>query len=580
VGTHAVVLGYDWLRAQNPDIDWRNGTIDFAHYLGQREPAAPGAEAPEDTAPEQAADAPADAEDNDLEGLADIGFDEHLALRGVLLYCARGGGEIPNHLADIPDLFNLDYAAVPLNLKHGVEFTLDTVDNKLPPPARVIPMSPADLEEEGRQIAKLQAANRIEPSTSSTAAATFLVNKACLDCHQLRCSCGHRNHERRWVINYKPINAMTPQDVYPIPSVPELMATVPGHRYYTKFDIAEAFHLVPVRPADRHKMAFVCSRGLFQPTVMNFGLKNAPATWQRLIDTVLTPARAYCRAFFDDGIIWGDDLEQHHRDVRHVFGLLHAAGLRVKLRKCAFDQPEVPFLGYILGTNGIRTDPAKLTAIREYPEPRTKRDVQGFLGLVNFYRNHYRSRHGFSHDAEPLTRITGKAYPDTFTTLPDDAAAAFRLIRDYWSDPAHLGVYKHDRPTDLHTDASLVAWAGAIAQDGVPLTFGSGKFTPEQKNWSTTDRELYATLAMHKANPHLLTGDVTWYTDHKALEALRTTLTDTPRRARWAETLDRFPFKIRHVPGKTLHVDGLSRHSTYGKDLGPAQPVLSPDRFT
>lgn len=491
---------------------------------------------------------------------------------------------IPDCLKDFADVFNLDYTNAPPKPLHGVECVIELKPGEQPPPpATPYPLSPDQRAEEKRQIDKLLALGRIEPvppGKGTTAAPGFFVKKQCLGCHQLHCTCGKRQYEQRWVLDFRRLNAKTPQDPYPLPSVPDLMALAPGHAQYVKFDIDSAFHLVPVPEKYRHLTAFVCSLGTFQWTVMPFGLKNAPATFQRMIDTVLAPCREFCRAFMDDGLIWADDLETAQQRTRQVFECLRAAGLRVKLRKCSFFVPSVPYLGHVISRDGIATDPAKLQGIVNYPEPRTKTDVRAFLGLTGYYREFFRvDNKGFSEIACPLSDLTKDDRPATWETLPPEAARAFRTIRDYFADPAHLAPFDPEAPVDLVTDASTQAWGGVIEQNKQPLAFLSGKFSASERNWPTTDRELYACLQAHRQFPHLLQGDVTWYTDHKALEALRTTLANSPRRVHWRETLDLFPFKVKYRKGSEMHVDGMTRHSTWPADTGSSDPVLDAWRF-
>ena len=267
---------------------------------------------------------------------------------------------LPAEYEDFADLFCLNYDKSPPVPSHGAVCTITTTDSRLPPPGSLIPLSSQDRAEEARQLEKLLFLGRIQPSSYPTAAGSFFVNKACLSCHQLRCTCGHRRYERRWVIDYRAINALTPQDAYLLPSIPELMSVASRHRRYVKFDIDSAFHLVPVAVADHPKTAFVCSRGLYEWTVMPFELKNAPATSQRMIDSVLLPTRAYFRAFMDDGTIWADSREDIVTRTRHVFSLLRAAGLRIKLRKCQFHVSAIAYLGHVIGVNGIATNSLKL----------------------------------------------------------------------------------------------------------------------------------------------------------------------------------------------------------------------------
>lgn len=487
---------------------------------------------------------------------------------------------LPEEFKEYQDVFDLDYSKNPPVPLHGVEFTIDTINGELPPPAtRNIPRSPADRKQEEEQLRDLERLGRISDCKSSpTAAPSFFVNKQCENCHQLRCSCGLHAYPRRWVIDYRLLNAKTPQDAYPLPSIPEILNEVPGHQYYIKFDIDSAFHLVPIRESDRYKTAFLTSTGVKQMNVMTFGFKNAPACFQRMMDATLAPARQYCRAFIDDGIVWADSREELTRRFTHVLSLLRNAGLRLKLKKCEFFKDNVHYLGYIIGKSGTATDPAKLQAITDWPEPRTKTDIRAFLGLAQYYRDFYPH---FSREAGPLSDQTKKEAPDKFDKLPAAALAAFTKIKDYWSNPRHLGVFREELPTHLFTDASGAGWGGVIEQGGTPLAFGSGKFNATERRWPTTDRELYACLQMHRRYGHMLTGDVTWWTDHQALQSLRTTLANSPRRIRWRDELDLYPFKIKYKKGADMHVDSMTRHSTDPPDNGyhAKDPLVDPERF-
>jgi hypothetical protein len=202
------------------------------------------------------------------------------------------------------------------------------------------------------------------------------------------------------------------------------------------------------------------------------------------------------------------------------------------------------------------------------------------LGVTGFYRDFYRNGdRGYSEDAYPLTELTKDTAPASFDPLPADALKAFETIRAYWANPRNLGRYVDGEPVDLVTDASSTAYGGVIEQKGRPLAFFSGKFTPAERNWSTTDRELFACLKAHEKFGYLLQGPTTWHTDHQVLQSLRTVLADNPRRARWRETLDNFPFLIKYRPGKQMHVDGLTRHSADGHDAKEVENVLEGWRF-
>lgn len=495
--------------------------------------------------------------------------------------CATGSQEveIPHQFRDFLDVFDPDLKNNPIQPKHGVTFRIRVDDQNLPPPAtRNIPRSPDQLLEEKKQLDHMLDLQLCRTSSSSTAAPSFFVKKACDVCHQLRCSCGARAHPQRWVIDFRRLNDKEPQIAYPIPVVRDLLADVAGHKRYIKFDIVIAFNHVPIAEDDKHKSAFLTSFGLYEMNVMTFGFKNAPAYFQRMMDSILAPVRHFCRAFFDDGILWADNDEELTKRFLVVLQLLRDNGLRLKLPKCEFFKDEVHYLGHLVSQIGIRSDPAKVQAIKNWPEPLTKTDIKGFLGLTSYYRPYFPN---FAKVAAPLHELTKNDCPTSFPALPDSAKAAFTTIKNYWSDPRHLAVYNSEKDTDLFTDASSEAWGGAVEQAGQPLAFGSGKFDQTQRRWPTIERELFACLQMHRKFPHLLRGRVTWWTDHKALEQLRSTLALSPKRINWSNELDNFPFIVRHKPGKDLHVDGMTRHSTYPKDagFGGTDPVLSSDRF-
>jgi hypothetical protein len=487
--------------------------------------------------------------------------------------------KIPDEFAEFADVFDLDYDKNPPRPTHGHVFRLKTRNDEVPPPATAYPIGPKDKEVENRVIQDHLKNGRITPATNTTTAApSFFVNKACETCHQLRCTCGEYKHERRWVIDYRLMNELTAQDAWPLPHIKQLQQDMTGHKYYIKFDIDAAFFLVPVAEEDQWKTTFMTSQGPYMWKVMPMGAKNAPATFQKMIDSVLLPVRNFCKAYMDDGIVGANTIPELVERFKQVLSLLRNAGLRLKLRKCDFFVQEVVYLGHIFSREGCKSDPAKTQAIKDYPDPRTKTDVRGFIGLCNFYRDYYP---GYSHEVAPLIDCTLNTFPSQFDKLPPLAETSFKAIKAYWSNPENLGVYDPALPTFLHVDCSGEAWFGDITQQGKPLAFGSGRLSPAERKWPTTDRELFACVMMHRKFGYLLQGEVIWYTDHAALTALRSTLANSPRRTHWSEELNGYPFIIRHKPGKEMHVDGPTRHSSYPKDngYGGNDPVIDSVKF-
>lgn len=485
-------------------------------------------------------------------------------------------GELPKEFAHQHDVFNENDLP---SLKEPLKpyFRINVKDEDLPPPAKNIPRSPKQLEEENKWIDQYLANGKIQPSTSKTAAASFFVNKQCTGCHQLRCSCGKYDYPQRMVLDMRLLNAKEKQDPYPLPNIAEVMLQAAGHKFLFKGDIVAAFENLGVHPDDRHKTAFICSRGLYEWLVMSFGYINAPAHWQRYIDSVLLPVRKFCRAYMDDLIVWADTYEEYVSRVNQVLDILRQAKLRLKLKKCEFFKNEVSYLGHIVGEKGTRMDPEKVKALQQWPDPETKKDLKGFAAFASYYRNYIPK---LAEALIPIYDGIKDEAPNTKVATPE-IMQSFQRVKDLFIKEVQLTPYDPTAETIIHTDASSMAWGGDISQNGKPLAFISGKFKDTERRWPTTDREAFPLVKIHEKFHYLLQSKTFWVTDHKAHESLRTTLMVSPRRQNWLEVLNRFPFKVRYKKGKEMHVDGMTRHSTYPQDNGwnGKEPLINEQRL-
>jgi hypothetical protein len=176
--------------------------------------------------------------------------------------------------------------------------------------------------------------------------------------------------------------------------------------YFTKLDVRGAYNLIRMADGEEWKTAFRTRYGLFKSLVMPFGLTNAPADFQRFINDVLSPfLHIFATAYLDDILIYSDNLEEHREHVCQVLEKLSAAGLHLKPENCEFYQKEVKYLGLIIGSEGIKMDPEKIAAVRDWPVPAKVCNVRSFMGFANFYRRLIR---GYSEVIRPLTRLTRK----------------------------------------------------------------------------------------------------------------------------------------------------------------------------
>jgi hypothetical protein len=187
---------------------------------------------------------------------------------------------------------------------------------------------------------------------------------------------------------------------------------------------------VRVREGDEYKAAFRTNQGLYEPLVMFFGLCNAPATFQCMMNDILKDevATGKVLVYIDDILIFGKDLKDHHRQVRRVLALLRKHKLFLKIEKCEFDTNKTEYLGMIISEGNVRMDPVKVEGVRNWPRPDNKREVQSFLGFCNFYCRFVKD---FASIAKPLTQLTRN---DPFVWT-DEQTQAFEMLRDTVTAP-------------------------------------------------------------------------------------------------------------------------------------------------
>ena len=276
-----------------------------------------------------------------------------------------------------------------------VEMHIDTGDSSpRKQPVRRIPF--AVRQEVATQLRKMQDSGVIRPSNSPWASPVVLVRK--------------RDGSLRFCIDYRDLNSVTKADTFPLPRIDELLDQLGRSKYFSTLDLAAGYWQVPVHSTSREKTAFITHQGLYEFQVMPFGLKNAPAVFQRLMQRVLhglNPEEGpdFVSVYLDDVLVFSETLEEHLGHLRSVMGRLGAAGLKLKPSKCCFIREEVEYLGHVLTPNGLKPNPERVTAVTNFPIPQSVREVRQFLGLASYYR---RFVQGFAKIAQPLHALTQK----------------------------------------------------------------------------------------------------------------------------------------------------------------------------
>ena len=405
---------------------------------------------------------------------------------------------------------------------------------------------PCHQEEVDRQLDEWLQQGRIFPSQSEYASNIVIVKK--------------KDGSLRFCVDYRQLNERTVKDSYPLPRIDDCLDSLGGGKWFSTMDLRSAYHQVAVHENDKSKTTFVTRRGTFAFNVMPFGLCNAPATFQRLMDCTMRGLQyEVCLIYLDDIIVFSNDIPTQLCRLSLIFERLKMANLKLKPSKCSFLQQSVDFLGYRITPNGIETDQRKIEAVVNWPIPRKLREVRGFLGLCGYYR---RFVPNFSELAAPLHALTRKNCPFLWT---ENCDSSFNALKQRLTQAPVLSL-PHDQGTFvLDTDASNHGIGAVLSQiqngEEKVIFFASRLYSDAEKRYCVTRKELLAVVFyMKQMRQYLLGRPFLVRTDHAALQWLRKTPEPIGQQSRWLEVLEEFDFKIEHRPGaKHNNADALSR---------------------
>ena len=388
----------------------------------------------------------------------------------------------------------------------------------------------------------------IEPSSSPWASNVVLVRKS--------------DGNLRFCIDYRRLNSVTIKDSYPLPRIDSCFDALGGAKYFSTLDLRSGYWQVENEADTADKTSFVTRKGTFKFKVLAFGLSNAPAVFQRLMDLVMAGLTwEICLVFLDDFIVMSKTFDEHLERLNIVFARLYLANLKLKPSKCHLFQEKVKFLGSVISEQGIEPDPEKLKTVSEWPTSKTLTELRAFVALASYYRRHVER---FAKIAKPLHELTNTKKNRPFSWAKKQQRAfeelKARLISyPVLATPLPTGKYVVDN------DASNFALGAILQQEQAGtlrvIAYASRVLDSAEQSYCTTRKELLGVMfGLRIFRHYLLANHFLLRTDHAALTSLLRSPEPIGQQARWLDTLAEYNFEIKHRAGSQHNnSDSLSR---------------------
>ncbi|XP_057768171.1 uncharacterized protein LOC130988364 [Salvia miltiorrhiza] len=335
-----------------------------------------------------------------------------------------------------------------------IEFTIDLEPGAAPISKAPYRMAPKELEELKIQLQELLELGFIRPSVSPWGAPVLFVKK--------------KDGTLRMCIDYRELNKVTLKNKYPLPRIDDLFDQLKGASVFSKIDLRSGYHQLKIRPEDVPKTAFRTRYGHYEFVVVPFGLTNAPAVFMDLMNRVFHPyLDKFVLVFIDDILIYSKNEKDHEEHLRIVLETLRTERLYAKFSKCEFWLSEVTFLGHIVSSEGIKVDPEKVQAVREWRSPTNPNEIRSFLGLAGYYR---RFMEGFSKIARPMTQLLRKGIKFSWT---EECEKSFQELKEKLTTAPVLAVPTADKEYVIYTDESKNGLGCVLMQEGRVIAYAS-----------------------------------------------------------------------------------------------------------
>lgn len=394
----------------------------------------------------------------------------------------------------------------------------------------------------------------IQESTSPYSSPILLVKK--------------KTGEYRMCVDFRALNSKTRKDQYPIPRVDDYLDRIQGSKFFTTLDLASGYHQIAMSTESVPKTAFITPDGHYEYLRMPFGLVNAPAVFQRTINSILGNERfTSAMAYLDDILLPSKDIESGLKLLAAILKLFRKAGMTFRLSKCNFLRKTIEYLGHELSGNGIQPGKTKTRAVNEYPRPMDKHQVRQFVGLTSYFRKFVK---GFAALAKPLTKLTKLNAPFEWGAEQEEA---FQKLKGILVQRPVLALYNREAETELHTDACKNGIGGILLQRQddsslKPVCYYSRQTTDAERRYHSYEQETLAVVeSVRQFRVYLLGIRFKIVTDCNALRTTWIKRDLVPRIGRWWLAVQEFDFTVEYRPGhQMVHADALSRNALSSTD--------------
>ncbi|WVZ59005.1 hypothetical protein U9M48_009215 [Paspalum notatum var. saurae] len=434
-------------------------------------------------------------------------------------------------VCEFPDVFSEELPGLPPD--RDMEFKIDLIPRTVPVSSKPYRMALDELKELKTQLQE----RFIRPNSSPWGCPALFVEKKDQD-------------GKRLCVDYRPLNAVTVKNKYPLPHIDILFDQLAG----AKVGLLQ----IKIREEDIPKTAFSTRYGLYEYLVMSFGLTNAPAFFMYMMNSVfMNELDKFVVVLMDDILVYSKSEEEHKEHLRTVLTRLKEHQLYAKFSKCAFWLREVSFLGHILSEKGVAVDPSKVEDVLNWKQPETVIEIRSFLGLAGYYRRFIQD---FSKTAKPMTSLTKKNAKYLWDSKCEEA---FTSLKKSLTSAPVLAQPDVTKPFDVYCDASGNGFGCILMQEGRVIAYASRRLRKHEANYATHDLELAAVVHALKIWRHYLLGNTCHiYTDHKSLKYILTQPELNMRQRRWLELIKDYDLEIHYHPWKANVVaDALSRRA-------------------